>query len=204
MARLNVYVPDELAARTREAGLNVSALTQQAISAALAAGQTDAWLASLGRGRGRPCRQATSSRPSTTYAMTSVPSADSWVVDASVLVDLVIRGEAGKPVPRPSPDASSTRPPTSMSRSLPPWPGCTGRPSSQAAARKALTAFGEAPLPGTSCRRCPGGVEEVAGLRVADAFYVELASILGTRVLTLDARLARATTLAVLPVDVTP
>ncbi len=49
MARLNVYVPDELAARSRAAGLNVSALTQQAIASALAAEQTDAWLATLGR-----------------------------------------------------------------------------------------------------------------------------------------------------------
>jgi post-segregation antitoxin (ccd killing protein) len=47
MARLNVYVPDELAARSREAGLNVSALTQQALAAALAGQQTDEWLASL-------------------------------------------------------------------------------------------------------------------------------------------------------------
>ena len=47
MARLNVYVPDDLAARSRQAGLNVSALTQQAIAAALAAGQTEAWLATL-------------------------------------------------------------------------------------------------------------------------------------------------------------
>jgi post-segregation antitoxin (ccd killing protein) len=47
MARINVYVPDELAARSREAGLNVSALTQQAIAAALAVEQTDAWLAML-------------------------------------------------------------------------------------------------------------------------------------------------------------
>ncbi len=54
MARLNVYVPDELAARSREAGLNVSALTQQAIARALAAGQTDAWVASLGRGAAEP------------------------------------------------------------------------------------------------------------------------------------------------------
>lgn len=53
MARLNVYVPDDLAARSREAGLNVSALTQQAISDALATAETDAWLGSLGRG-GRP------------------------------------------------------------------------------------------------------------------------------------------------------
>jgi post-segregation antitoxin (ccd killing protein) len=47
MARLNVYVPDELAARSREAGLNVSALTQQALAAALAGGETDTWLSSL-------------------------------------------------------------------------------------------------------------------------------------------------------------
>lgn len=49
MARLNVYVPDDLAARSRAAGLNVSALTQQAIAAALAGGRTDVWLATLGR-----------------------------------------------------------------------------------------------------------------------------------------------------------
>ena len=54
MARLNVYVPDELAARSREAGLNVSALTQQAIAAALAAGQTDTWLSSLPRRLAEP------------------------------------------------------------------------------------------------------------------------------------------------------
>lgn len=54
MARINVYVPDDLAARSREAGLNVSALTQEALAAALAAGRTDVWLDSLGRGRGTP------------------------------------------------------------------------------------------------------------------------------------------------------
>lgn len=47
MARLNVYVPDELAERSRRAGLNVSALTQRAIAAALAGQETDDWLASL-------------------------------------------------------------------------------------------------------------------------------------------------------------
>lgn len=54
MARLNVYVPDELAARSREAGLNVSAVTQQALAAALAAGQTDTWLSSLPRAGAEP------------------------------------------------------------------------------------------------------------------------------------------------------
>lgn len=47
MARLNVYVPDDLAARSRAAGLNVSALTQRAIATELEAAQTDAWLAAL-------------------------------------------------------------------------------------------------------------------------------------------------------------
>jgi len=47
LARINVYVPDDLAARSRAAGLNVSALTQQAISAALSAAATDAWLDGL-------------------------------------------------------------------------------------------------------------------------------------------------------------
>ncbi|HWJ65856.1 MAG TPA: type II toxin-antitoxin system CcdA family antitoxin [Nocardioides sp.] len=47
MARLNVYVPDDLAARAREAGLNVSRLTQDAIATALGAAATDAWLAAL-------------------------------------------------------------------------------------------------------------------------------------------------------------
>ena len=48
MARLNVYVPDGLAAAARGEGLNVSALTQDAIGAALAARATDRWLDSLG------------------------------------------------------------------------------------------------------------------------------------------------------------
>lgn len=47
MARLNVYVPDELADRARETGLNVSALTQAAITAELERHATDAWLANL-------------------------------------------------------------------------------------------------------------------------------------------------------------
>lgn len=49
MARLNVYLPDELAAEAREAGLNISAVTQEGVRGALAAHSTDAWLATLGR-----------------------------------------------------------------------------------------------------------------------------------------------------------
>ncbi|MDT0203828.1 type II toxin-antitoxin system CcdA family antitoxin [Nocardioides sp. AE5] len=50
MARLNVYVPDELAARAKEAGLNVSALTQEALTQALATSATTRWLAALPKG----------------------------------------------------------------------------------------------------------------------------------------------------------
>lgn len=47
MARLNVYVPDDLAERARARGLNVSALTQAAISAELENSATDTWLDGL-------------------------------------------------------------------------------------------------------------------------------------------------------------
>ncbi|WP_028924455.1 type II toxin-antitoxin system CcdA family antitoxin [Pseudonocardia acaciae] len=55
MARLNVYVPDDLARRARAAGLNVSALTQAAITAELRrdASATDHWLAALPAHGGR-------------------------------------------------------------------------------------------------------------------------------------------------------
>ena len=44
MARVNVYLPDDLAAEARAAGLNVSNLTQEALRSALVAGQVDDWL----------------------------------------------------------------------------------------------------------------------------------------------------------------
>ncbi len=47
MARVNVYLPDELAAEAKRAQLNVSAITQEAIRATLAASATDDWLAGL-------------------------------------------------------------------------------------------------------------------------------------------------------------
>lgn len=47
MARLNVYVPDDLAERARARGLNVSALTQAAITAELENSATDTWLGGL-------------------------------------------------------------------------------------------------------------------------------------------------------------
>lgn len=57
MARVNVYLPDDLAAEAKAAGLNVSNLTQEALSSALAASRVDEWLEgvaslrSLGIGR---------------------------------------------------------------------------------------------------------------------------------------------------------
>ena len=44
MARVNVYLPDDLAAEAKAAGLNVSNLTQEALRSALAAGRVDDWL----------------------------------------------------------------------------------------------------------------------------------------------------------------
>jgi post-segregation antitoxin (ccd killing protein) len=44
MARVNVYLPDELAEQARAAGVNISAITQDAIRTALAAIDTDRWL----------------------------------------------------------------------------------------------------------------------------------------------------------------
>ncbi len=47
MARLNVYLPNDLAAEAKRAGLNLSAVTQEAVRRSLAARSTDAWLATL-------------------------------------------------------------------------------------------------------------------------------------------------------------
>lgn len=47
VTRLNVYLPDDLAAEAKKAGLNLSAVTQDAVRRLLAARSTDAWLAAL-------------------------------------------------------------------------------------------------------------------------------------------------------------
>lgn len=49
MARINVYLPDDLAERARAAGVNVSSLTQSALRRELAARNTDDWLKRLRR-----------------------------------------------------------------------------------------------------------------------------------------------------------
>jgi post-segregation antitoxin (ccd killing protein) len=49
MARVNVYLPDDLAERVKLAGVSVSAITQDALHDALAAIDTNAWLDHLDR-----------------------------------------------------------------------------------------------------------------------------------------------------------
>jgi post-segregation antitoxin (ccd killing protein) len=44
MARVNVYLPDALAQEARAAGLNISRVTQEALSGSLAHSETDRWL----------------------------------------------------------------------------------------------------------------------------------------------------------------
>jgi post-segregation antitoxin (ccd killing protein) len=49
MARVNVYLPDELAREARAAGLNISSITRDALSSTLAQSETDRWLDRLDR-----------------------------------------------------------------------------------------------------------------------------------------------------------
>jgi post-segregation antitoxin (ccd killing protein) len=49
MARLNVYVPDDLASRVREAEINVSAVTRAALEEELSRRSTNTWLNELRR-----------------------------------------------------------------------------------------------------------------------------------------------------------
>ncbi len=50
MARINVYLPDDLAKAAREEDLNVSALTQEAVRRALSGAAVDRWLATVPAG----------------------------------------------------------------------------------------------------------------------------------------------------------
>jgi post-segregation antitoxin (ccd killing protein) len=49
MARVNVYLPDDLADEVKDAGLNVSGITQAALRAALDDRAADAWLDGVAR-----------------------------------------------------------------------------------------------------------------------------------------------------------
>ena len=128
-------------------------------------------------------------------------SADSWVVDASVLVDLVIGGSSSQA----SSDAMAgcrLHAPAHVDVEVTSALARLHRADllTRAAAGRALAAFGQAPLTRNELPPLVAGAwKHSAGLCVADAFYVELARQLGTRVLTVDARLARASPYAVLP-----
>ncbi|MGE2689789.1 type II toxin-antitoxin system CcdA family antitoxin [Mycolicibacterium pulveris] len=58
MARLNVYVPDELAGRARSANVNVSAVVQAALADELDRRATNAWLDELPPLRGTRSHEA--------------------------------------------------------------------------------------------------------------------------------------------------
>lgn len=49
MARVNVYLPDEMAREARAAGLNLSRVAQDAVRGELARRATDTWLDELAR-----------------------------------------------------------------------------------------------------------------------------------------------------------
>ena len=138
---------------------------------------------------------------STRCAPTSVPMTDGWVVDASVLVDLVIGGTtaaasaaalAGQRLHAPA--HVDVEVPAALARLL------RAGVVDASTADEALAAFTRAPLERHDLPPLVSGAwKRASSLRMADAFYVELAHQLGTRVLTVDARLARASSLAVLP-----
>jgi post-segregation antitoxin (ccd killing protein) len=50
MARVNVYLPDELASEARSAGLNISGVAQEALRRALASSETESWIDRLDAG----------------------------------------------------------------------------------------------------------------------------------------------------------
>ena len=49
MAKVTIYMPDELLAEAKDAELNISGLAQAAVAAALESAKTDAWLEELRR-----------------------------------------------------------------------------------------------------------------------------------------------------------
>ena len=49
MAKVTIYMPDDLLAEAKDAELNISGLAQNAVVAALRSAKTDAWLEELRR-----------------------------------------------------------------------------------------------------------------------------------------------------------
>jgi predicted nucleic acid-binding protein len=124
--------------------------------------------------------------------------AASYVVDASLLVEVVIRrtgwralAETFRAATLHAPAHVDVEVMSALAR-LSRGGVLTGEQADQA-----LTRFGTAPIRRHQLPDLVAGAwARTDRLRVADALYVELAATLGTRVLTTDARLARATKLA--------
>jgi post-segregation antitoxin (ccd killing protein) len=49
MSRVNVYLPDDLAAEAKKSGLNISGITQDALRSALSAENMDSWLLNVSK-----------------------------------------------------------------------------------------------------------------------------------------------------------
>lgn len=137
--------------------------------------------------------------PRGTSSVTDPPAvAETYVVDASLLVEVVItragwRGVAERirNVALHAPAHVDVEVVSALARLV------RAGKLSGAQADQALGRFADAPI-----TRHPlpdlvvGSWARTGSLRVADALYVELAATLGTRVLTTDARLSRASDLA--------
>lgn len=126
---------------------------------------------------------------------------DDVVVDASVLVDLAINGRSWEA----SRDALAGRrlhAPAHVDVEVVSAVARLSRASAltKVQARRALTVFGAAPITRHHVASLVTDAwKRATHLRVADAFYIALAASLDLSVLTLDARLVRASSYAVLP-----
>lgn len=99
MARLNVYLPDDLAAQAKAAGLNLSAVTQEAVKRPWPSARRIPGCPLSGRQWPTTSRTTAPSRRSTPRATNRLPEMADVVVDASALVDLLLANELGDVVP---------------------------------------------------------------------------------------------------------
>lgn len=123
---------------------------------------------------------------------------EGWVVDASVLVDLALL-RTGWPRIAMHLKGRALHAPAHVDVEVMSALARLGRAGAitSTEARTALERFRSGPIQRHLLPDLLAGAwSRVDHLRVTDALYVELAEVLGLRVLTTDARLARATSLA--------
>lgn len=215
MARVDTYLPDDLARRAREAGLNVSGIAQEALEREVGAPDVGTWLAEF-----EPtAAQGLDTHAGTIEAVDVVRAeaggdfppghdmnrsvTERLVLDASALVDVLTDGPAADWVARRVHGCQLAAPAPMRAEVL----SALGRRARGGiwSVADVETAVGEVadakvaahPLDGLIV----GAWARRASLRLADAFCVELADQLGTVVVTTDVRLARVTSLAVAPAD---